>query len=416
MANQFSPYQEPTTFRLNLYLPSLPLLGVFILGALFFGLRGVLGKKDLASLWLGIVSLMVAGQMGSEASRAFINYTYDWHLVRILAIYGFAFAFGLALTAFAGFRFFNRFPTAWLAAGLAVGALIGIFTPGFDGKTALTLALFFILAVAIAAQGWRAGSRDAKPHFLVLVAIVALILPWFGLFLDRYYYFAMAFFLLSLFALEVVTARKRERDMHLATVQSARMELELLKQNIQPHFLMNTLTALAEWMEKNPLIGGRMIDALAEEFRLLHDMTAEKTVPLSKELALCRAHLKLIGFRKNASLRLNETIEKPDAEVPPAIFHTLIENAITHGRLGAGEITFSLEQKQNDGAMIYTFTAPLGKGAKPVQQRSGLGTAYIEARLKEAYGDNFRLEYGAKGQAWVTTISISAKINRGSGR
>lgn len=402
-----APYETSTSSRMNLYIPALPLFGIFLIGAFFFTFRGVLGRFEPSSFWLGLAALMAALQMGAEMSRGFINYSYDWHLIRILAIYLFAFGFGLSLTTFSGFYFLKGFPKKTILLGVIASVLIFSFVPGFDGKTAITLTFFFLLAISLGVVSWLKRGRQGNPVLIVLAVALAVVLPSYGLFLDRYYFFVVAFILLALFTLEVLAARARERKMTLALVRSTRLELELLKRHIQPHFLMNTLTALAEWMEKNPKVGGEMIDVLAEEFRLLHDLTTEKLVPLEKELALCKAHLKLIGFRKNTTLTLKENIQDRSSQVPPAIFHTLIENALTHGKLGTGKSTFSIEQKIENGLAKYTFTAPLGKGATASVKNSGFGTAYIEARLEEAFPGKFELEYGPKGtKAWVTTITI----------
>lgn len=404
------PYENSTADRLDLYIPALPLFGLFLIGAFFFTFRGILGRFEASSFWLGLASLFVAAQMGAEVSRGLINYTYDWHLIRIAAIALFAFGFGLSLTIFSGFYFLKKFPKKAVGFGVLGTILIFLMVPGFDGKTAITLAFFFLLAIGVGVYSWFRGGRKGNPVLIVLAIVLALVLPSYGLFLDRYYFFMVSFILLALFTLEVLAAQDRERKMNLALVHSARVELELLKRHIQPHFLMNTLTALAEWMEKNPKVGGEMIDALAEEFRLLHDMTAEKLVALEKELALCKAHLKLIGFRKNTSLYLTGDIKNEQSLVPPAIFHTLIENALTHGKLGTSENTFKLDQKIEKGLATYTFTAPLGKKVKLAPNKTGFGTAYIEARLEEAFPGDFEIEQGPLGtKAWVTTITIPDK-------
>jgi len=53
---------------------------------------------------------------------------------------------------------------------------------------------------------------------------------------------------------------------------------ELLKKNLQPHFLMNTLAVLTEVVEQNPTVAARLIEDLAEEFRTVARVSAEKLV------------------------------------------------------------------------------------------------------------------------------------------
>src|SRR3546814_19410817 len=78
----------------------------------------------------------------------------------------------------------------------------------------------------------------------------------------------------------------REQDM--ARYAAQRLELDLLKQHLKPHFLMNTLTALAGWIEESPHTAVRMVDALADEFRTLVDVFGRdrKRVVTGKSVAV----------------------------------------------------------------------------------------------------------------------------------
>ena len=87
-------------------------------------------------------------------------------------------------------------------------------------------------------------------------------------------------------------------------VQSTRLRLELLKKNIQPHFLMNTLTSLIDWIEETPKKGVLFIEALAKEFDLLNQIENQTLIPVSQEIALCRAHLEIMEYRERSELFL----------------------------------------------------------------------------------------------------------------
>lgn len=90
-----------------------------------------------------------------------------------------------------------------------------------------------------------------------------------AIFLDRTFYLSVSLLALVLF-FDQVRAMRRARDAEeQATRRAAVLELELLRRRIAPHFLMNTLNALMEWVRSDPKTGVKMIEALAEEFRLL---------------------------------------------------------------------------------------------------------------------------------------------------
>src|SRR3546814_12137163 len=89
---------------------------------------------------------------------------------------------------------------------------------------------------------------------------------------------------------------------------------------------MNTLTALAGWIEESPRTAVRMVDALADEFRTLVDVSGRALIPLEDELALCRAHLEVMGFRRDQAFVLDARLDPDSPAVPPAVLHPLIEN------------------------------------------------------------------------------------------
>src|SRR3546814_16789444 len=110
----------------------------------------------------------------------------------------------------------------------------------------------------------------------------------------------------------------------MALYSAQRLELDLLKQHLKPHFLMNTLTALAGWIEESPHTAVRMVDALADEFRTLVDVSGRALIPLEDELALCREHLEVMGFRRAPAYVLDARLDPESTAVPPEVSLTLI--------------------------------------------------------------------------------------------
>jgi LytS/YehU family sensor histidine kinase len=235
------------------------------------------------------------------------------------------------------------------------------------------------------------------------------------MFLDGVYYYAMTVLAIALFVLQAAAFRlARQRSLEMAHL-SNRLELELLKRHIQPHFLMNTLTALSEWIIESPSTGVKMIQELAQEFRILNDIAGKTLVPLSRELELCHAHIALMSYRNDRDLSLKTDLVDPEAQVPPAIFHTLIENALTHNRYKAGgTMVFGLTQTAGaEKQMTYIFTVPPGERVvRPESDtaRKGLGVSYIRARLDEACAGNYHLVDGPTDEGgWQTIININLR-------
>lgn len=377
--------------------------GALLLGALYFGAMFASDRRDRASLLLALLSLSVFVQLCAELARL-IPYAYPWHVVRLEAILGCAAMSGILLVLFALQRFANAGHLRVVVLVLAI-MLAGIFlTPGYDGKTAVALLVPLVGSLVVTVSGWVARRRGA----LGMSVAIALVLASFVLapqrFIDETYYLAATAFLVFLFAQQVGGLRRAQEEREAARLRSVRLELELLKRQIQPHFLMNTLTALSELLESDPHAGVRMIDALAAELRSLASVSGQITVPMSTELELCRAHLQVMGFRMEQSFELVANRVDANAPVPPGIFHTLIENAFTHNKYPRGA-TFVLEQAPGAGSRrIYTLRSPLSGAAGAGGE--GQGSAYVRARLREAFGEAGRFTAGSVAGEWQSVVEM----------
>jgi LytS/YehU family sensor histidine kinase len=202
-----------------------------------------------------------------------------------------------------------------------------------------------------------------------------------------------------------VLRRTREAEEY-ARRRAATLELELLRRRIAPHFLMNTLNALAEWVESDPKTGVKMIEALAEEFRLLSQISDQPLIPLSEEIALCRRHLEVMSYRVDRPFSLSVRDVDEAAEVPPGVLHTLVENAFTHGRFDTGGEFVLTSERGQTGERLVLLAPPAAprESAKPAP--GGEGLAYVRRRLEAAFGAGAHVESGAEGNGWRTVLTI----------
>jgi LytS/YehU family sensor histidine kinase len=189
-----------------------------------------------------------------------------------------------------------------------------------------------------------------------------------------------------------------------ATLRSARLELELLKRGIQPHFLMNVLTSILEWIEQEPARASRFVLALADELSLLTRASAHALIPIELELELCRAHVALMSQRLEVEVSLSVPSIDPAEQVPPALFHTLIENAMTHGCFAEGPVRLTLDAERAGTCRRYRFVSP--EVAPLPASREGTGSRYLRARLQESYGGRWRVRAGPCATGWETVIEI----------
>jgi LytS/YehU family sensor histidine kinase len=292
-----------------------------------------------------------------------------------------------------------------------------------EGVRILAVAISVALACAVWAV-WR-RRRGAWPVAIGVGASCVLLL------IEAQDYRASFFLkflptLVGLIASVAWQVRDERRQVREAQLASARLELELLKKNLQPHFLLNTLATIIEVIEQEPKTAVALIESLAREFRILARVAGEKLIPLAHELELCRAHLRIMSLRKGARCSLTVTEADEHALVPPALFHTLVENGLTHLLPSGGEQRFELSAARDAGSVRYTLVAhgepvehnraptlpplagtPVSSSASPVARREGTGLRYVKARLEESFPGRWTLHGGAIPEGWRTVIEIA---------
>jgi len=203
---------------------------------------------------------------------------------------------------------------------------------------------------------------------------------------------------------------QREREFQLAQVRAARLELDLLKRHIQPHFLLNSLNSIVAWLEEDPGTAVKLVQALAEELRMMLEFAAHRSVALADEVRLCAAHLQVMGFRYARNYRFETEGAMGGVEIPPLVIHTLVENGLTHGYAGRNEGVFRLTCRRNGQSTrieLYNDGAVAG-GVMPGNVREGTGTRYVRGRLEELFGSRWSFESGPVEGGWQSVIQVEA--------
>jgi len=238
------------------------------------------------------------------------------------------------------------------------------------------------------------------------VVFIGIIAAWAA------YYFNIAFAGLAttmVICTSFSTARqfaKKETAEKEAQLKSTRLENELLKKNINPHFVLNTLTSIIAWLRKDPPSAIQLIEALAEEFRIINQVSNQKLIPISQEIELCKAHLKIMSYRKGAEYNL-ETIDLDDNDtVPPMIFHTLVENGLTHGFENKTTGMFKLNTIKNSGSIKYILTNDGDFNINDTKGSTGFGAKYIKGRLEESYPGSWNFTSDKFDAGWKSVIEI----------
>ncbi|MEM6326245.1 MAG: histidine kinase [Bacteroidota bacterium] len=380
-------------------------LGGFLLVALYYGALFVADRHRGEYLLTSLLCLSVAALLVAESWRPLVGYDYDLHLVRLRIVSGLTVAVGLLLSATFVVQF--RHPRAgWILGGLAAVLGVVLLLPEVhDTEThrLFVVALLVVLGITVWARRRRLPGAGVA---LFGVGVCAAVLVATGDdFMDTTFFPAFGVLLAGLLVSLGLQTREARQRFEAARAEAVRLEAELLKKHLQPHFLMNSLTSVAEWIETDPAVGVRALDALAGELRALSDVSGERLIPMARELALCRAHLDVMGYRRDVRFHLDADGVDPESSIPPAVLHTLIENAVTHNAYPPGDVRLTLRETRDDGQRRLTLRAPLA-GPPRETPREGGGLRYVRARLAEGIDGPWSLRSEAERDAWVTHIDL----------
>jgi hypothetical protein len=216
--------------------------------------------------------------------------------------------------------------------------------------------------------------------------------------------------------------RLRERERRALVLESnlAKARLNMLKAQLQPHFLFNSLNAIATLLRRDPRLAETTLVALSELLRLALSQSGKQEGSLREELEFVRRYLEIQQTRFGDKLRVEQDIDPLALEctVPTLVLQPLVENAIRHGiepgekpgvvRVSAarqkGKLVLTVE---DDGVGLAGGCSESGgvenpAGSQPglpaparsstISAGTGIGLANLRDRLQALYGDGQKLE------------------------
>lgn len=206
----------------------------------------------------------------------------------------------------------------------------------------------------------------------------------------------------------VQKSRTQELNNLQLTASHQEIELKTLREQLNPHFLFNSLNSIRALVEIEPQHAKNAITTLSSLLRNSLQMGKKTKVPLSDEIALVEEYLKLEKIRFEE--RLDYMIEvhaKQEILIPPFIIQTLVENAIKHGiakSKSGGQIKIIVTSVPKQLKITVSNTGILGP-----KNTNGIGVENARRRLKLQYGDSAKLDIQERNNTVEATILIIDK-------
>jgi sensor histidine kinase YesM len=223
----------------------------------------------------------------------------------------------------------------------------------------------------------------------------------------------------------IVHAVEYARSLREARLRASQLEshlskarLEVLRSELQPHFLFNALHAISTLMHRNVEAADEMVTQLGDLLRLSLDARNVQEVPLREELGVLEPYLHILRIRFGDRLTVSVDVEPGllELRVPLFILQPLVENAVNHGfsrRAGAG--TIAIRARGVDDSLQMTI-ADDGPGLDSHSVAEGIGLSNTRLRLEQLYGSAGRLALKGRPGSGAEVIVTVPRSGRESER
>lgn len=348
-------------------------------------------------------------------------------------------------------------PVLWLAAGIWALGMCAMVASGvatrFEPLTinVLRALLMAILGWVFSLALWRVSTVAARPRWAILalgVGVLAattahtlldlqvdhLLQAWLNpglhvrrilsdsvlrawvmsliaeshvvIFATLYAFFGMASTILR----SAAETREREAQVAAARTLAVSAQLAMLRHQLNPHFIFNTLNAIASLVAmRRGEDAEAMIGRLSDFLRASLGVDARPLATLDDEMTTLQNYLDIEAVRFGARLRVAYDLEPGlgNALIPSFLLQPLVENAVKHAvspALGPVEVRVSARQEGND--LVVSVADSGAGGARGQAAGTGTGLRNVRERLALLYGDRASLAAGPRGEGFVAAVRV----------
>jgi hypothetical protein len=217
--------------------------------------------------------------------------------------------------------------------------------------------------VLLISKSWEVSFNFRFDSYLEIVSSSLIITFFISLFLHG------RGFLIAWRAAAVDTERLQK--------ESVKAQYDSLKNQVNPHFLFNSLNALTNLVYEDPDKAAKFIKQLSEVYRYVLDTHEKELVPLEEEVKFLDSYLFLQQIRFGAKLRLDIQLENKQGQVAPLALQMLIENAIKHNVIAEEQPLTIRVYFQNNYIVVENN---LQRKTIITEESSGLGLENIKKR------------------------------------
>ncbi|HEX8294414.1 MAG TPA: histidine kinase [Pyrinomonadaceae bacterium] len=210
--------------------------------------------------------------------------------------------------------------------------------------------------------------------------------------------------------------RAAEASEERLKAQLAEARLRVLKMQLHPHFLFNTLHSINSLVTEDPAGASQMIARLGDFLRLTLEHSERQFVTLAEEVEFLRCYLDIerVRFQDRLTVEFDVEHSAAAAEVPHLILQPIVENAIRHAvapRAGPGRIRVAARRADGWLRVEVKDSGPgLAAPASRPAAGAGVGLSNVRARLEQLYAGRHRFEL-ANGDGGGLSVTLELPLD-----
>jgi len=241
------------------------------------------------------------------------------------------------------------------------------FIIGFVGSVSLTLiTIFFIrlfISLVIENETWNYFITNETFRYYLSVLMVTLVI---SLFFHAVYYYK-----------ELQKTKVKEQKVIAGTASA---KFDALKNQLDPHFLFNSLNVLTSLIEENPNSAQKFTTSLSKVYRYVLEQKSKELVTVDEELNFARTYMSLLKMRFEDSIVFDipDKALNPDSKVVPLSLQLLLENAVKHNMVTSNRPLHIKIYEENNHLVVMNNLQP----KQIVKKSSGVGLENIKQRYQ----------------------------------
>lgn len=203
--------------------------------------------------------------------------------------------------------------------------------------------------------------------------------------------------------------KEREQRQNAAEQLVKEAELARLRQQLQPHFLFNSLNSISALAGTKPNEARKMIQQLSDFLRGTLKKDEQQTVPLNEELEHLKLYLEIEKVRFGHRLQVDIQIEPENlvANLPPLLLQPIVENAIKFGLYDTVEdITISISAQVENNVLYVQIKNPFDSDTQQANEGTGFGLSSVQRRLFLLFARNDLMATEKSNNQFITSLKI----------